>query len=169
MSKNHCDKANGQDHCNRTVSRRALLVGAGALGAALAADTSVAGDAPDHRPEDHAPKNPDVLEAVNDCVVKAQQCAAHCLVAFREGDTTLADCARKVNEMRPICGAFSYQLADRWPSVPWTWTAAATSRPWSFQSIVTRAWPVGLRRGVCCATPARRRVSRVGTWTAMDC
>jgi len=57
------------------------------------------------------PQKPWVLDAVNDCVVKAQQCAAHCLMAYQEGDTTLADCACKVNEMLPICRAFSYQLA----------------------------------------------------------
>ncbi len=93
------------------LSRRELLAGAGALGALFASGAALAGDAPGHRHEDHAPRHPGVLEATNDCVVKGQQCAAHCLVAFREGDTTLADCASKVNEMLPICKAFSYQLA----------------------------------------------------------
>jgi Cys-rich four helix bundle protein (predicted Tat secretion target) len=117
MTTNHCDNAKGRDDREPTISRRALLVGAGAIGAALATGTSLGGDAPGHRHEDHAPKNPGVLEAVNDCVVTAQQCAAHCLVAFQEGDTTLADCARKVNEMLPICRAFSYQLAGNSPYV----------------------------------------------------
>ena len=117
MSKNDCDDINDQDTCNHAISRRALLVGAGALGAALATGASVAADAPGHRHENHAPQNPKALDAVNNCVVKAQQCAAHCLVAFQEGDTTLADCARKVNEMRPICSAFSYQLAGNSPYV----------------------------------------------------
>ncbi len=93
------------------LSRRELLAGAGALGTLLASGAALAGDAPGHRHEDHAPKHPRVLETTNDCVVKGQQCIAHCLVAFREGDTTLADCATKVNEMLPICKAFSYQLA----------------------------------------------------------
>jgi Cys-rich four helix bundle protein (predicted Tat secretion target) len=117
MHNNHCDNTKGQDDGDHAISRRALLVGAGVLGAALATGAGVAGDAPGHRHEDHAPKNPDVLDAVNGCVVKAQQCAAHCLVAFQEGDTTLADCARKVNEMLPICKAFSYQLAGNSPYV----------------------------------------------------
>jgi Cys-rich four helix bundle protein (predicted Tat secretion target) len=99
------------------ISRRTLLVGASAAGTALATGLALAGDAPGHRHEDHAPKNPDVLDAVNNCVVKSQQCIAHCLVAFQEGDTTLADCARKVNEMSPICEAFSYQLAGNSPYV----------------------------------------------------
>jgi Cys-rich four helix bundle protein (predicted Tat secretion target) len=117
MNKNHCDNIKDQDDCDHLISRRALLVGAGALGATLATGASLAGDAPGHKHEDHAPKHPDVLNAVNDCVVKAQQCAAHCLVAFQEGDTTLADCARKVNEMLPICKAFSYQVAANSPYV----------------------------------------------------
>jgi Cys-rich four helix bundle protein (predicted Tat secretion target) len=99
------------------VSRRKLLVGAGAVGAALVTGAAIAGDTPGHRHEDHAPQNPDVLAAVNNCVVKSQQCIAHCLVAFQEGDTTLADCARKVNEMAPICRAFSYQLAGNSPYI----------------------------------------------------
>ena len=117
MNTNHCDDSKGQFHCDQTISRRALLVGAGAIGAALATGTSLAGDAPGHSHEDHAPKHPDALTAVNDCIVKAQQCTAHCLVAFQEGDTTLADCARKVNEMLPICKALSYQLAGNSPYV----------------------------------------------------
>ena len=54
---------------------------------------------------------------MNDCVVKGQQCVAHCLVVFKEGDLTLADCANKVNQMVPICQAFSYQLAANSPYV----------------------------------------------------
>jgi hypothetical protein len=33
------------------------------------------------------------------------------------GDTMLADCAKKVNDMLPICKAFSYQLAANSPHV----------------------------------------------------
>ncbi len=117
MSKELNDAIHDQDARGRAISRRSLLIGAGAVGAALASGASLAGDAPGHRHEDHAPKNPGALEAVNDCVVKAQQCAAHCLVAFQEGDTSLADCARKVNEMLPICRAFSYQLASNSPYI----------------------------------------------------
>ncbi len=111
------NSAKAHDDCSDGISRRELIVGAGAVGIALATGSSLGADAPGHRHEDHAPKNPDALDAVNNCVVKAQQCAAHCLVAFQEGDTTLADCARKVNEMLPICKAFSYQVASNSPYV----------------------------------------------------
>ena len=117
MNETRFDKSEGETGRAGTISRRELLAGAGALGAALASGVSLAGDAPGHRHEDHAPKYPGVLGAVHDCVSKGQQCVAHCLVAFQEGDTTLADCARKVNEMLPICRAFSYQLAGNSPYV----------------------------------------------------
>lgn len=100
------------------IRRRDLLAGGATLGLLATAGAAVAGDGPGHRHEDHAPKHGSVLEAVNHCIVESQQCMAHCLVAFQEGDLSLADCARKVNEMRPICEAFSYQLAANSPYVP---------------------------------------------------
>jgi Cys-rich four helix bundle protein (predicted Tat secretion target) len=39
------------------------------------------------------------------------------LVPYQEGDLTLADCAKKWNEMLPICRAFSFQLAANSPYV----------------------------------------------------
>ncbi|MGD8207521.1 MAG: four-helix bundle copper-binding protein [Thiohalocapsa sp.] len=117
MIEKQFSQVEGHSAAQPTLSRRSLLTAAGAVGAALATGTSLGGDAPGHRHEDHAPKSPGVLNAVNDCVVKAQQCIAHCLVAFQEGDNSLADCARKVNEMLPICKAFSYQLAANSPYV----------------------------------------------------
>ena len=93
------------------LSRRELLAGAGALSALLASGTALAGDAPGHRHADHARRHPKVLKATNACVARGRQCVAHCLDVFREGDVTLADCANSVNQMVPICEAFSYQLA----------------------------------------------------------
>ena len=78
MSKNDCDDINDQDTCNHAISRRALLVGAGALGAALATGASVAADAPGHRHENHAPQNTDALDAVNNCVVNAPRRLTRC-------------------------------------------------------------------------------------------
>jgi Cys-rich four helix bundle protein (predicted Tat secretion target) len=99
------------------LSRRALLSGAGALGAALISGASLAADQPGHSHEHHAPRNPALLDAAGDCADKGKQCLAHCLVAFQEGDTTLADCARKVNEMISICDALSIQVASNSPYV----------------------------------------------------
>lgn len=93
------------------ISRRELLIGAGALASGLVSAGAFAGDHKGHRHEDHAPKHPDLLTAVSDCLTKGQLCIAHCLVSFKEGDTTLAECANKVNEMYAICDAFAYLLA----------------------------------------------------------
>jgi Cys-rich four helix bundle protein (predicted Tat secretion target) len=94
-------------------TRRDLLIGAGTLtAAAVAGRFAVAGTGKQvHDHSQHSAQNPDLLAAVNDCLVKGQQCIAHCLVVFKEGDTSLAECAAKVHEMQAICDAFSYLLA----------------------------------------------------------
>lgn len=98
------------------ISRRDLLLGAGAAATVLASGAVQAmdhsehamGDHEGHRHEDHAPKHNDLLNEVNICVDKGQRCISHCLVSFREGDTSLAECAAKAHEMEAICTAFSY-------------------------------------------------------------
>ncbi len=106
------------------ISRRDLLIGAGAAAAVLASGTAHSedhsahkmedhaghkmGDHAGHRHENHAPRHPDLVDAVNNCLDKGQRCISHCLVAFTEGDTSLASCAKKAHEMEAICDAFSY-------------------------------------------------------------
>ena len=92
------------------ISRREVLVGLGA-GAALGLSGAAFSAMPGHDHSKHAPRHGDLLDAVNVCLDKGQRCIAHCLVSFREGDVTLADCASKVHEMQAICAAFSYLLA----------------------------------------------------------
>lgn len=102
------------------ISRRDLLIGAGAAATVLASGTAHSeehsahkmGDHAGHRHEDHAPKHSNLLDTVNNCLDKGQRCISHCLVSFREGDTTLAVCASKVHEMEAICEGFSYLVAS---------------------------------------------------------
>jgi Cys-rich four helix bundle protein (predicted Tat secretion target) len=94
------------------LSRRAVLTGVGALGAALASGATLAADSDEHSHHHHAPQNPGLLSAAEDCSSSARKCLAHCLVSFREGDTSLGDCARSVHEMLPICDAFGIQVAS---------------------------------------------------------
>jgi Cys-rich four helix bundle protein (predicted Tat secretion target) len=94
------------------ISRRNLLIGAGAMAAALASGAAQAGDHAGHRHEDHATRYPELLDAVNRCLDKGQRCIAHCLVSFKEGDTSLAACASKVHEMEAVCNGFSYLVAS---------------------------------------------------------
>jgi Cys-rich four helix bundle protein (predicted Tat secretion target) len=94
------------------VTRREVLIGVGTLAAsALASGMASAATEQKHDHAKHKPQYAGLLAAVNDCLVKGQQCIAHCLVVFQEGDTSLAECAAKVHEMQAICDAYSYLLA----------------------------------------------------------
>ncbi len=91
------------------VSRRDMLFGMGAA-AALAYAGNAVSAMPGHDHSKHRAQQPDLLDAVNNCLDKGQRCITHCLVSFKEGDVKLADCAAKVHEMQAICSAFSYLL-----------------------------------------------------------
>lgn len=100
------------------LNRRDLLLGMGAAAVGFSAIANASENSghsghEGHKKHDHskhAPQQPTVLDAVNGCLDKGQRCITHCLVAFQEGDTALADCAAKVHEMQAICSAFSYLL-----------------------------------------------------------
>ena len=95
---------------NPGISRRQLLLGAGAAAAMTYAGNALSA-MPGHDHSKHTAQLPGLLDAVNGCVDKGQRCIVHCLVSFKEGDVKLADCANKVHEMQAICTAFSYLLA----------------------------------------------------------
>jgi Cys-rich four helix bundle protein (predicted Tat secretion target) len=110
--KNNPRESAGQSPSASGITRREVLVGAGTLAAsALAGGLAHAGTEHRHDHSKHSPQNPDLLAAVHDCLAKGQQCIAHCLVVFQEGDTSLAECAAKVHEMQAVCDAFGYLLA----------------------------------------------------------
>jgi Cys-rich four helix bundle protein (predicted Tat secretion target) len=102
------------------ITRRELLIGAGAAATALAGSAVYASDAgkhqhgdhAGHRHEDHTPRHPQLLDQVNNCIDKGRRCISHCLVAFKEGDTSLAECAAKTHEMEAICQAFAYLVTS---------------------------------------------------------
>lgn len=50
-----------------------------------------------------------LAEALNSCVAVGRRCVNHCLMAFKDGDTELAECAASVANMLPVCDAM-YQL-----------------------------------------------------------
>ncbi len=108
MTVNEQDPTCAQD--TPAVSRRQLLLGAGAALAAGYAGVATAA-MPGHDHSKHAPQHLDLLTAVDDCLAKGQRCIAHCLVSFKEGDISLAECAAKVHEMQAVCNGFSYLLA----------------------------------------------------------
>ena len=92
------------------LTRREIVLGIGAVATAAYAGAAVSA-MPGHDHSKHSAQLPDVLDTTNNCLDKGQRCIAHCLASFTEGDTALAECAYKVNEMQAICGAFSYLLA----------------------------------------------------------
>ncbi len=100
----------GPENKNKLLTRRAVLTNSGAAGAVLASGLSYAA-AGGHDHAKHVPQNPDALHAANHCSEQARACLAHCLASFQDGDTALADCARKVNEMSSLCDALASQLA----------------------------------------------------------
>ena len=92
------------------IERRDVLIGAGVAALAMSSVASAMEHGGKHDHSKHKVQQPDLLDAVNDCIDKGQRCIAHCLVMFQEGDTSVADCAAKVHEMNAICDGFSYLL-----------------------------------------------------------
>jgi Cys-rich four helix bundle protein (predicted Tat secretion target) len=95
---------------SRSMSRRDLLLGLGAVALAAGAGTAAGSSMPGHHHEEHAPKHTALLDATNACIDKGRRCIAHCLVAWREGDLELAECAAKVHEMEVVCEGLAYLL-----------------------------------------------------------
>lgn len=108
---NHDSLDHTQGKGDSSISRREVLLGMGAA-AAMAYSGNAMSAMKGHDHSKHSAQIPDLLDAVNNCLDKGQRCIAHCLVAFKEGDTELAECAAKAHEMQAICSAFSYLLAS---------------------------------------------------------
>ncbi len=94
--------------------RRSLLAGAG--GAMLATALGVrageskdphAGHAMHSGHAAHAGRYSGLAAAANHCSASGEACIAHCLVTFKEGDTSLAACAVSVEEMMAACDSMS--------------------------------------------------------------
>ena len=88
------------------MDRRDLLLGAGAVAAALVSQSAQSAD--DHSQHAHhqaGPANKALLAAAADCVRTGQVCIDHCLELFAEGDKSTAACARSVNQLVPVCEA----------------------------------------------------------------
>jgi Cys-rich four helix bundle protein (predicted Tat secretion target) len=97
-------------------SRRALLAGAGFLLAAGAAGTVRADEHAEHGEHgEHAHHegggHADIIAAAMACQDKGQACISHCISLFRAGDTSVADCAWRVEQMLPICDTMARYVA----------------------------------------------------------
>ncbi len=93
------------------ISRRDMLLGMSAAATmAYAGSASAAMKGHDH--SKHSTQLTDLMDAVNACNDKGRRCISHCMVSFTEGDTELAECASKAQEMLSVCGGFAYLVAS---------------------------------------------------------
>ncbi len=99
------------------MNRRELLLGAAAMAAtavsskAFAAEHehnhTSAGEVHDHK----STRNEKLIAAASDCVLKANECLQHCIVAMGQGEKDLAACAKSSSQVATICTALQ-QLAS---------------------------------------------------------
>lgn len=100
------------------MDRRDLLLTALA-GTAAAALTPAAGAADAKPAHAHGAAsdgvNWPVLEAALHCARDGEVCLAHCIEFLSRGDDSLAECARSVSELVPVCRALATLAAQRSP------------------------------------------------------
>ncbi len=82
---------------SESISRRNLLIGAGALAAGAGVMASTV--------HNHDMGSESLIDAAFDCLKQGQACVDHCLEEFKTGDTSLAACADMVQEMLAVCNA----------------------------------------------------------------
>lgn len=101
------------DDQRRQLDRRSLLAaGAGALAATIAAG-AVAADQDQGHEHAHSeakyapPEHPALISTALDCVHTGDVCIDHCYQTFAAGDTALAECVRRVQELVATCAALA--------------------------------------------------------------
>ena len=104
MSEQKTDEA-AKAAASASLGRRELLAGAGTVVGMALAGSAWAGEHDNHSGHvghsghagQGAPKaNSKVIRAADDCTRTGRLCFIHCLETFRDGDTTMADCAWEV-------------------------------------------------------------------------
>jgi Cys-rich four helix bundle protein (predicted Tat secretion target) len=95
---------------NVSLARRQVLAAGVLLAAGAAGLASAAG--PEHAGHAHggAKKYDALREVAHDCLKTGQACLAHCVDTFKNKDTSLAECAQRVEELLATCTMMS-QLA----------------------------------------------------------
>jgi len=108
------------------MNRRELLTGAAAILAAVTTgrtfaddhehmdmgDMNMGGMDMSHGHEHHkSTRNQKLIDVASDCVLKANICLQHCIVAMGAGDSDLAACAKSASQVAAVCAALQ-QLAS---------------------------------------------------------
>lgn len=101
------------------MERRNFLTAAGGVIAAVAAAPAFAADHADHMHHDHgaAPANAKIVATALDCLRTGEACLAHCFSTFAAGDTTLAVCAVRVDELNAVCAALAKLASNGSPQL----------------------------------------------------
>jgi Cys-rich four helix bundle protein (predicted Tat secretion target) len=97
------------------MKRREAMVGSGTFLMTALSTTALAQtkeQAHDHA-HMHGGANAQLIAAASDCVVKGQECLAHCLVLLADGDKAMGSCAKGVNQMLAACGALQNLAAQQ--------------------------------------------------------
>ena len=97
------------------MKRREAMAGSGAflLAAVSTAVMAQGKDAHHDHSQMHGSAYGALIAATADCVVKGQECFAHCLVLLADGDKTMGSCAKAVNQMLAACGALQNLAAQQ--------------------------------------------------------
>ena len=102
----------------KTMSRRDVLIGAGAVASVAVAGATIAGAEEGAHTMEHKyfeaqayKKHLALVAATNECIGKGQACISHCMETFLGGDTTMGKCAFAVQQMLPVCTAMAYLAA----------------------------------------------------------
>lgn len=112
------------------MNRREMLTGAAAMVAAATAGRAFAAE-PDHdmgnmdmskmdmsHGHHKSTRNQKLIEAASDCVLKANICLQHCIVAMSEGDKDLAACAKSASQVAAVCAALEQMAAAESKHLP---------------------------------------------------
>jgi Cys-rich four helix bundle protein (predicted Tat secretion target) len=138
------------------MNRRDLI----AAGATLVALSTAARAQVSHDHHDAAAPTP-LLDAASTCVKVGMVCIDHCFQAFAAGDTSLAGCAREVDQMLSTCGTLARLASLRSSHLPamrkslWRCVRTATRNAASTPISTPRA-----KRAPRPAQPARRSAGK---------
>ena len=98
-----------------SMNRREFFTAAGAAGLAVVATSAFAEESHEHMDHmsmnhmhmDMAPPNQPLVDSAVACNRAGLACINHCLDTFAAGDTSMAGCARSVDQMMSVCAALA--------------------------------------------------------------
>ena len=97
------------------MNRREILSAAGTFAAAAFVAPAMAAE---HDHHDHAAAAPyaKIAASALECVSAGDACIAHCLDSFIAGDTSLAVCAKKVDDLIAVCAGLAKLASNNSPN-----------------------------------------------------